>query len=488
MNSKKKISLFFAYFFTLYCGLLYRHYALDTYSEIFASGVSNWGLSSGRYSSYVLSNILNLLNISPRYTHQQLFVFISIILMAVVAGILYDTISKCINISSEFAELLLMAIIGLALGNVYITECHLFPEFEFHITIGAFLVILSIKTFEKDAKSVKSVLLSLIFLILSIGFYQTYISWFLIMSSTILMCKSSDIKNYLKNIGIMLLVAAIASAFNIFITKVFVYAQMAEELSRSAQLSIRVIIDNIQTILESQVTILGWGSGLLPKWSLLLVIIFAIVGYIFCCRKEKLKILIYLITIFLQYVCAYAPHLISKEVWMSPRTITPVFIFVAGLYILLIDKIKKNKLNYSIVGVVLLGFFAIDFWSVQGMIQNHIATNKIDQNYAYDIYSEIKKYEAETGNTVNNIASVNDINISYGKRYIDYVTYDINISAFATGWSDSVLINFVSGRNFNKIAMDDEVYKKHFEGKDWDYYCPEEQLFFEGDTLFWCKY
>ena len=50
------------------------------------------------------------------------------------------------------------------------------------------------------------------------------------------------------------------------------------------------------------------------------------------------------------------------------------------------------------------------------------------------------------------------------------------------------LINFVSGRAFNKIQMNAEIYNNYFYGKEWDYYCPEEQLIFKDDILYWCKY
>ena len=47
------------------------------------------------------------------------------------------------------------------------------------------------------------------------------------------------------------------------------------------------------------------------------------------------------------------------------------------------------------------------------------------------------------------------------------------------------LVNVVTGRDFEKVPMDENVYQTYFEGKNWDYFDAAEQLVIIGDTAYW---
>ena len=50
------------------------------------------------------------------------------------------------------------------------------------------------------------------------------------------------------------------------------------------------------------------------------------------------------------------------------------------------------------------------------------------------------------------------------------------------------LLRLRSGRNFDRVDMNADIYNKYFKGKDWNYPDMSEQLVFKGDTVYWVLY
>ena len=55
-------------------------------------------------------------------------------------------------------------------------------------------------------------------------------------------------------------------------------------------------------------------------------------------------------------------------------------------------------------------------------------------------------------------------------------------------WSDVLLINYLSGKEYIKVPMDEDVYDMYFRGKSWETFNADEQLVFDGDTMYWAIY
>lgn len=62
-------------------------------------------------------------------------------------------------------------------------------------------------------------------------------------------------------------------------------------------------------------------------------------------------------------------------------------------------------------------------------------------------------------------------------------TYDTNISAFSPQWSRIGVMQYVSGRVFGEIPMDQQTYENYFGTKRWDTASPE-QVICDGDTAY----
>ncbi len=81
-----------------------------------------------------------------------------------------------------------------------------------------------------------------------------------------------------------------------------------------------------------------------------------------------------------------------------------------------------------------------------------------------------------------------DSQIAWKNAGVDRMAYNVNERAYLNDWSDVSLLNFVSNRLFIRKNMTDEQYKRYFQQTDWTQFDPSEQLYFEGDTLYWVKY
>lgn len=49
-------------------------------------------------------------------------------------------------------------------------------------------------------------------------------------------------------------------------------------------------------------------------------------------------------------------------------------------------------------------------------------------------------------------------------------------------------MKYISNRDFIVKDLTDNQIKKEFENKDWNEYNPNEQMIFNGDTLYLCVY
>lgn len=90
-------------------------------------------------------------------------------------------------------------------------------------------------------------------------------------------------------------------------------------------------------------------------------------------------------------------------------------------------------------------FIILNIVQIQNIGVNHIASNKIDRQYALMINNEIEKYEMQNNTKITNIATSLDMQPTYFYKGIEYAIYDTNIRAFITSWADVNIINYYSG-------------------------------------------
>lgn len=116
-------------------------------------------------------------------------------------------------------------------------------------------------------------------------------------------------------------------------------------------------------------------------------------------------------------------------------------------------------------------------------------SSAVDEEFCGQIESEIEKYEQKTGNTIETVAVGYDANHEYySYKSVEYSLFDTNMTAFATTWSDVYSLVYYSGRSLDRRNMTEEEYRKYFGESEWSEFSPEEQIRFEGNTMFWALY
>lgn len=129
------------------------------------------------------------------------------------------------------------------------------------------------------------------------------------------------------------------------------------------------------------------------------------------------------------------------------------------------------------------------FVQVQKVSINNAMSGAIDEEFCRQIEFQIEQYEQKTGNTIDTVVVGNDPNPDYyAYKSVDYAIMDTNLSTFAMTWSDVNALTYYSGRTLERRDMTEEEYEKYFGASEWDVFCPEEQLRFEGNTMYWAKY
>ena len=77
------------------------------------------------------------------------------------------------------------------------------------------------------------------------------------------------------------------------------------------------------------------------------------------------------------------------------------------------------------------------------------------------VYEKIMEYEKETGESVKKLAVANDIDCPFSYNNVYYKTDQVNERALGT--VTNTLVNVVSGRYFEKVPMDEDVFQAYFE-------------------------
>ncbi len=129
------------------------------------------------------------------------------------------------------------------------------------------------------------------------------------------------------------------------------------------------------------------------------------------------------------------------------------------------------------------GYLVIQILFCNIVVTNHMVSNTLDRSYASMVYQKIVEYEEETGIQVTKLGVANDMDAPLAYDNVYYKTDQINERAL--GMVTNTLMNVVSGRIFEKVTMDEAVFKEYFEGRDWEYFDASQQLVIRGDTAYW---
>lgn len=474
----------FIVIFMTYGMFLIKHYSVDSYTCYFNNGIDAHLLSS-RYVNYFLIKLLNIFDINL-VEAQSVFTFFFIVVLSFISTKISLMVYNLLCSESTLLFCLVDLAVLISFVNVFILEWFLFPETMLFYACSLMACFYAVIVISENF-SWKNILGASVLLLISICCYQASLGFFVIYALTIIMLKNNfklNRKSFI-NSSIILIIGASASFIAILSQRIVRLFLENLGSSRTAKLSISLLVSNAQSILDTQKKIWLYGFNLLPKYILLFLGFILLVSIIAAFSKKRVSSILYLILLLVaNYAITFAPHLLLDTQWYPPRTIVSFFAFFSSIFIIAIFLYKNNYkhiiLFYGLIGA----FLVINYIKIEDIGLNSFANNKLDESIAHMIETQIKDYEKLNNITIKNISIVNDELPSYSYPEVNYCIYDTNVKAFAVPWTAVNTINYYNSENYTQVPMDTAIYNKYFKGKNWDQFKPAEQMIFVGDTLY----
>jgi hypothetical protein len=192
------------------------------------------------------------------------------------------------------------------------------------------------------------------------------------------------------------------------------------------------------------------------------------------------------------FLACFAIGFVQSLVSLPPRVLYGLFTGIAMLVFVVYHYAKrvicKKIIRYATI-VFGVTMFACVF--ISGI--DHYTSNQLDITYAEQIQNEIDRYEEQSGNTVTDICfyyeDENDYDIAYSNYMVHhYFVQSYNNSVFTTSWGAVAMVEWISGRTYNAVEMEEETYREVFQNPSWEELDLYRQLKFDGNTMYWAIY
>ncbi len=451
----------------------------------------NWesfipSFSAGRCGAVLLLYINYVLNIFKISHFQYDFVYkiLGNILFAISATLLYKMF--CRFFTEKQHKFLLGAWIIFCFVNPFMVEAYQYDGFEF--SIGILLAVLAAQKLT-ERKRVQGFLLAF----LATSIYQTNLMIIVIISFSYIMIENLrqnrfNIKKLIFEFLEAGVLSALAALLVIFVHKIFALTGGTIYYNRMAKKSDNYI-ELLSAIFRSIVGIYWQMFTLFPKRfvPLLVMVLWGTCIYIFIKKKQILKAGMFTIFTGGLFVTPFMYMVAMNGTWAAQRMLFSIFFAISMFGISVFTIVKSRKKTEYLVYVISVIFLFVNYYCTQTCITDVYMGQALDYSEAVCIESEIESYEEDTGITVNKVSW----RLSTDFNYVHPLLHFQNDNLSTHRIYDSVggeLFNYVNGTDYEILRMTDEEYEKYFNNKSWEVFNPSEQLYFEGDTVYWAVY
>ena len=465
-----------------------RHYGLDDYLMIKNPvELEDNALQNGRYALWGMYVILNKIGLNP-VIYQKTFGMILSLSFAICA----TDITRNIAVESGIDKFRTILAINcgaiLLFANVFVTEWYTFvlsyPQWIMSTVSSVYSAIFIVQ--EKVYKKVMGFLL----LVVAANSYQTTLAWYAFLVMLFLWLKNRDNFNWkviIKQTLCVALPAFFVIIINIILTNIFIKLNIVTSSSRYTNVYFN--LNNIKAIILGQRSIWLEGQGMLGHGFLLIclcALTIMIIGLVIN-KSISINSIVYCICILIGgQVVIYIPDLLMRT-GLTLRSITPLFAIFTVLIVLLVLHIKNSKHMLIIIGVAAF-LLAGNFIATQKMAIASLQTNILEEYEAHVLFSHIKEYEKKENTKILYIGFCQDSKSMARYKEIDIFPYDeLYKKAYIVSWADVFAVNYYTGQNYVKKEVPENV-KEYFLDKDWNEFNVQEQVVFQGDTVYWCVY
>jgi len=497
-------SLFISFLF--YGIYLNTHFSTDSYSYMISHNVINHHLELGRFVPALGLYLMQNFQIEPIQS-QFIFTFINIIVFSILSIFTYlkFTNRNCENESERkigmLKKNLLIYKLLIYLGvltiffNAYFIDWFVWAESSIFFSIAITLAVLAgFEVVHNKRSRLRNYFISTIILIFALGTNQAMGTYFFIICLTIIyldFIQENQIKKTIFDILLTGFVYATSAMSQIILLLIFRPAR--QDFSKVD------IFVNLKKIIAFIPDIILRSYTFLPRYfyaSATLVLIISFLAFLVFLTKGR-RIILFLISFVIMCIiniAIFAPHIISSDLWITPRTVVgimgwPGILTIWIAFLIQLDNgnwLHIKKLLYPIVCSIVVVFLFTNYFYTQKIALGTQITNHMDRELTNIIYTKIQTYETRSGIVVNNLSFINDGSISWA--YNDLISSsDTNVREFAVGWGRTPMFNLYTGRNFKEIPMVKDINDKYFIGKSWTSYS-EDQIVIIGDTAYIAVY
>lgn len=309
--------------------------------------------------------------------------------------------------------------------------------------------------------------------------YQGILNVFVITTLIFIIMKKDTIKEDVKNVLKMVLICILAFGL------AFIEIKICNLIMNSQDN--RLTIGNLNVKMIER--ILKFSTGILyttfnieiPNFTVLAI---AVTLTILLINKKYRLISQYLLSILIIIGSCIVQAFFSGIGSISARTISAIGGIAGFSVILLVELIRKGKLNKIFISSIAIILFTVSEYMYLENGYMLYKSNKMEQKYANEIAQQVKKYENETGNLIKNVSFYFDK--SQQKTFNGYRNNSFTIKALYTRYANADFLRYALKEDI-KITEQNAKYVQYFNSKDWDEY-DVKQLEFDGNTLHLCVF
>jgi len=459
--------------------------------------MQNSHIQGGRWVNAVVLFMFDRFGVHP-VLDQHVGFFMLVASIAICTTIIAMRIKDVYNNASNRDLVVLDIMLISAFVNVFFAEMFHFPEMTYLIAIGLFLSVLACSTLTKNW-SVRGIIASCILVSLSFGIYQVLFIYFIIISICLLLIqcgfklrKESVIK-VIQILGVGLIGVILSLTSTQIIIRVLGLA-MYERSSIGFNPSLW--ISNIRLIVNLQYPLFNSALNLVPgsrvAWSVGIILLVGGYGAIASRIKNNMTykdMLFTLVMLLGGYASVFIAHVVSPTFWPVPRQMVPFFAWVSILSVLFFV-LSTSKTVKGIILAVSIYLLLANAVFIQQIAADNLIVNALDRQHSVDVIRHIEQHERDNNVVITQIAIQGDMSPTWFYTNHNPVRFsgDMNIRAWFVSWSIRGLLYSVSGREFEIVDMDIDIFNHHFYGRNWSRFIPEEQMIFVEDTLYMILY
>lgn len=460
-------------------GMLRKSFNADTVSHAASSDADiMWNIADGRYMIALGDAIL--LKFGIRVTTNLSITMACAFLLFAAAMLAVQKIYMQWQPEDKWAGFGFFCSLNLVFLNVLFSELLMFSECSVYFAFGYFMAAMGVLCFAR-----KKYFRMFVCLLIAACTYQ-YTAIFAAILIAFYVCLDNREELTVKAvreelIGIALCIGA--GVLNLLSIKLLEKVGVIEAFNKNAGWG-----DNSQKISDFCASLLDLyrsSLGILPNlWVplLFLILVFFIIIY-GCIKQGKLRKIPFIFLIFVGcMVMLYGIPFMQENFFFPPR-MAFCFYLIQGLLVVTAYVINGGRVQ-KLFSIVCAGYLMIQLLFSDYVVTNHFVSNTLDEVYVNMMYQEVLEYEEKTGITVTKIALYKDADAPDSYEEVNYHEHQINERILGTATNS--LIRQMTGRCFEKIEGEKEIYEQYFMGKNWDYLNLSEQLVIIDDTAYWC--